>query len=156
MFDRLHWYFSLCKNLSLNMGFGIYDLLLSTLFFVNALAVLHEQRFLAKCTCARSTSGMLCLCPCCQLAGTSRSLTSSLSRADPWTCCIPRAPFCKVSQCTVRSNTLMTALFATQSRSSFATCSSSQCSSFLDEHLTESFMDDNTDDRKLMTRFHFI
>eukprot|EP00483_Globobulimina_turgida_P002990 UN02995 len=30
------------------MGFGIYDLTLSSLFFINSLAILHEQRFLAK------------------------------------------------------------------------------------------------------------
>jgi len=30
------------------MGFGLYDLFLSSLFVLNALSVIHEKRFLAK------------------------------------------------------------------------------------------------------------
>jgi hypothetical protein len=30
------------------MGFGLYDLVFAALFFSNALAVVHERRFLAK------------------------------------------------------------------------------------------------------------
>ena len=36
------------NQLAKTMGFSLYDLLLSGTFAVNAVAVLHEKRFLAK------------------------------------------------------------------------------------------------------------